>query len=116
MELSEYFRFLLALLFVLALIVSIALLARRAGIGFPTAASKSPGNRRLEVLEVTPVDGRRRMVLVRRDDVEHLLLLGPTSETVIETGIPVSSKTPRFHDSLQPDRGSPVISKNGGPT
>ena len=29
------------------------------------------------------------MVLVRRDDVEHLLLISPTSETVIERGIAI---------------------------
>ena len=52
---------------------------------FPTRCF--PFRRRLGVVEVTPLDGRRRLILVRRDAVEHLLLVGPTSELVIETGI-----------------------------
>ena len=116
MELGEYVRFLLALIFVLALIISIALLARRAGFGFPTAASKAPGSRRLEVVEVTPVDGRRRMVLIRRDDVEHLLLLGPTSEVVIETGITPHADAARFQNALRSEHGSSSIPKTGKST
>jgi flagellar protein FliO/FliZ len=30
---------------------------------------------------------RHRLMLIRRDDVEHLVIVGPTSETVIERGI-----------------------------
>jgi flagellar protein FliO/FliZ len=41
----------------------------------------------LGVVEASHIDAKRRLVLIRRDGVEHLLLLGPTSETVIETGI-----------------------------
>ena len=89
MEIMDYFRFLLALVFVLGLIGVLATIARRAGLGFPTAAIKPGNTRRLSVVEVTAVDGRRRMVLVRRDDVEHLLLISPTSETVIERGIAI---------------------------
>jgi flagellar protein FliO/FliZ len=43
--------------------------------------------KRLSIVEVSPVDAKRRLVLVRRDGVEHLVLLGATNETVIETGI-----------------------------
>ncbi len=87
MEVWEYLRFLLALIFVLALIGLIAALARRVGLGFPVRAIKPSGSRRLSVIEVTPLDGRRRLVLVRRDDVEHLLVLGPTTEMVVERDI-----------------------------
>ena len=55
---------------------------------------KLGNKRRLSVVEVTAVDGRRRMVLVRRDDVEHLLLISPTSETVIERGITTANGNP----------------------
>ncbi len=87
MELTEYLRFAIALIFVLALIGVLTALARRAGIGYPLKATRPGGGRRLSVVEVTPLDGRRRLVLVRRDDVEHLLLLGPSSELVIERNI-----------------------------
>jgi len=108
MEVSEYVRFLLALVFVLALIIVIALLARRAGFGFPTAASKPQNERRLSVVEVAPIDGRRRLVLVRRDTVEHLVLLSPTNEVVIETDIQPS------HDTN--DNGSPPTKKSTLPS
>lgn len=43
--------------------------------------------RRLDVVEQTNVDGRRRLVIVRRDDVEHLIMTGGPVDVVIETGI-----------------------------
>lgn len=42
---------------------------------------------RLGVSEHAMVDSRRRLVLVRRDDVEHLILTGGPVDVVIETGI-----------------------------
>jgi len=87
MDMDGYLRFILALLFVIGLIAVLAAMARRAGWGFPAAAIKRANNRRLGIVEVTPLDGRRRLILIRRDDREHLLLIGPTSELVIETGI-----------------------------
>ena len=94
MEFSEYFRFLLALVFVLGLIGVLALVARRVGLGYPANLSGKTAAKRIQIVETSPVDGRRRLVLIRRDDVEHLLILGQNSETVIETNInqPESSK------------------------
>ena len=43
--------------------------------------------RRLEVVDQANVDGRRRLVLIRRDDVEHLIMTGGPVDVVIETGI-----------------------------
>jgi len=99
MDVTEYLRFALALVFVLALIGVLAAVARRAGFGFPAKAIRPSGTRRLSIVEVTPLDGRRRLVLVRRDDVEHLLILGPTSELVVETNIKPSDAK-RFADEL----------------
>ncbi len=87
MEFSGYLRFLLALVFVLGLIGLATAVMRRMGLGFPVGALKRPGNRRLSVVETAPLDGRRRLVLIRRDDTEHLIVLGPSSELVIESGI-----------------------------
>jgi hypothetical protein len=42
---------------------------------------------RLAVLDATPVDSHRRLVLVRRDDVEHLLLIGGNTDIVVEPAI-----------------------------
>ncbi|EJC79510.1 ATP-dependent exonuclase V beta subunit, helicase and exonuclease domain-containing [Rhizobium leguminosarum bv. trifolii WSM2297] len=42
---------------------------------------------RLQVLDAAAVDTRRRLVLVRRDDVEHLIMIGGPSDIVIESRI-----------------------------
>ncbi len=87
MEFSGYLKFMLALVFVLGLIGLATAVMRRMGLGFPAGSLKRPGNRRLSVVETAPLDGRRRLVLIRRDDTEHLIVLGPSSELVIESGI-----------------------------
>ncbi|MBP7063720.1 flagellar biosynthetic protein FliO [Ferrovibrio sp.] len=45
---------------------------------------------RIGVVDMAPVDGTRRLVLVRRDNVEHLLLLGDDGDLVVESGIPLA--------------------------
>src|SRR5687767_1771409 len=52
--------------------------------GHPAARGRQP---RLAVIDAAPVDGRRRLVLVRRDNVEHLLLIGGPSDFVVEQNI-----------------------------
>src|SRR5688572_23932418 len=42
---------------------------------------------RLAVMEQASVDRMRRLVLIRRDDVEHLIMTGGPVDVVIETGI-----------------------------
>lgn len=53
---------------------------------------------RLQVLDAAAVDTRRRLVLVRRDDVEHLIMIGGPTDIVIESRIlaeqPESVKRP----------------------
>ena len=79
-------KFLLALIFVLGLIGAFAVLARKMGFGH-RAPIRRGGVRRLEILDSLPLDPKRRLLLIRRDDVEHLVLLGGSGETVVETGI-----------------------------
>ncbi len=42
---------------------------------------------RIEVVEQANMDGRRKLILIRRDDVEHLIMTGGPVDVVIETGI-----------------------------
>src|SRR5262245_16314082 len=80
-------RFFLAFLVVLGLIGGAAYLVRRFGadrLGTTTARGRQP---RLAVIDATPVDSRRRLVLIRRDNVEHLLLIGGPSDVVVEPNI-----------------------------
>lgn len=78
-------RFVAALSFVLLLILVVAWVARRY---LNTGAIGTAGRRRLGVVESTMLDGKSRLVLVRRDDREHLLVIGPASTTVVEADIP----------------------------
>jgi len=94
MDFSVYFRFLLALAFVLALIGLLAWGARRFGLLRGTVRAKG-GARRLDVVEIAPIDSKRRLALVRRDNKEHLILLGTTGDLIVETGIEAGQAAPR---------------------
>lgn len=50
---------------------------------------------RLAVMDATAVDERRRLVLVRRDDVEHLILIGGPTDVVIEQDIRMIARAAR---------------------
>ena len=84
MEIESYFRFLLALVFVLGLIGGAALLARRLFVG-TRFLPKSGKASRLSVEEVLSLDARRRLLLIRRDRQEHLILLGASQDLLIES-------------------------------
>lgn len=91
MDLGNYLRFFAALLFVLALIGVATWLARK--LGFGVRAGPRRGERRLSVVEVATIDSKHRAVLLRRDDTEHLVVLGATSDVVVETGIEAPEQT-----------------------
>jgi hypothetical protein len=79
-------RFFIAFLIVLALIGMTAWLVRRFGssrLG-TTARGRQP---RLAVIDAATVDGRRRLVLIRRDNIEHLLMIGGPTDVVVEANI-----------------------------
>ncbi len=86
MELGDYTRFVLALVFVLALIGLLTWLVRRFGLAGRMPATRKHG-RRLDIVEVVALDSRHRLVLVRRDRTEHLVLLGANADIVVERGI-----------------------------
>ena len=92
LNLTDYVKFVFAFIFVLALIALAAIAARHFGFGLPSNPRNS-AQRRLGILESLNIDGKRRMVLIRRDDTEHLLLLGATAEIVIESSITTPKKT-----------------------
>ncbi len=90
MDLAEYLRFFLALGFVLVLIAILAALVRRSGLGDRLAVAKTTTGRRLDLIEVRPLDAKRKLILLRRDDREHLVLLGSGSDLLIESNIPAA--------------------------
>lgn len=80
-------RFVVAFVIVLALIGFTFWLIRRFG-GARVGTSAQRGRQpRLAVIDAVPVDGRRRLVLVRRDNVEHLMMIGGPSDVVVEQNI-----------------------------
>src|SRR3984957_19709184 len=79
--------FFLAFVAVLALIGVAAWLVRRFA-GNRLGANSNRGRMpRLAVIDAAAVDGRRRLVLVRRDNVEHLLMIGGPTDIVVEPNI-----------------------------
>ncbi|HEX9447033.1 MAG TPA: flagellar biosynthetic protein FliO [Dongiaceae bacterium] len=86
MDGESYLRFILALVLVLGLLALAAFLLRRSGIG-----PKLSRSRRLATVENLPLGPRHRLLLVRRDNVEHLLLLGPQGDLLVEGDIPVAA-------------------------
>ena len=53
------------------------------------------GRRRLAIVENAVIDARTRVVLIRRDDAEHLIVVGSagisTIETAIRSGVPATA-------------------------
>jgi flagellar protein FliO/FliZ len=80
-------KFFIAFVIVLALIGGVAWLVRRFGTGGLGASSARGRQARLGVIEAAAVDSRRRLVLVRRDNVEHLIMLGGPTDLVVEANI-----------------------------
>jgi hypothetical protein len=106
----EFLSWLLFVVFIAALLVVGGLLLR----GYLTTGSTSgvlkdalSGNffaprppKRLEVVDQANVDGRRKLLLIRRDGIEHLIMTGGPVDVVIETGI--SASGPGSQDKLRP--------------
>ncbi|PPE78027.1 hypothetical protein C3941_20700 [Kaistia algarum] len=97
---------------ILILILIVFWLIRRfSGGRFGNSGPKSR-QPRLSVLDALPIDQRRRLILVRRDNVEHLLLIGGPSDVVVEASIQRLPPGQRRAEA-QPPR--PVAAK-GAPT
>lgn len=89
----EILSWLFFIVFIGALIVIGGLLLR----GYMTTGSPTGAitgaffgpkpEKRVEVVDQYNVDGRRRLLLIRRDEVEHLIMTGGPVDVVIETGI-----------------------------
>ncbi len=85
-ELPLAARFFIAFLVVLALIGLVAWLVRRFGSGKLNTAARGR-QPRLAVIDAAAVDARRRLVLIRRDNIEHLLMIGGPTDLVVEPNI-----------------------------
>src|SRR5580704_16836873 len=103
-EMPPAVRFLLAFLIVLGLIGATAWAVRRFGAGRlgANARGRQP---RLAVIDYASVDGRRRLILVRRDNVEHLMMIGGPTDVVVEPNIVRATAAPRDVPGARPGAG-----------
>ena len=85
LELPTAVTFAIAFVVVLTLIGLLAWAVRRFGATrLEASRSRQP---RLAVVDSAAVDGRRKLVIVRRDNVEHLLMIGGPTDVVVESSI-----------------------------
>ncbi len=94
MELGDYIQYAAALIFVLGLIGLAGFFAKWLGVNGNNGFSGTGASKRLRVVERHSLDAKRCLILVRRDDVEHLILVGATSETLVESGIEAPTENP----------------------
>jgi flagellar protein FliO/FliZ len=76
MSFADFARAFFALALTLGLVGLVAVLARRFGPEWLVRLQRTRTDRRLTIVESLPLDPTRRLVLVRLDSTERLLLLG----------------------------------------
>ena len=97
MDVIDFARYFGALLLVLGLVGAAGLAARRFGLG---SLVKPQATRRLAVVETLMIGPRQRLMLVRRDGIEHLVLAGPDGSLVLESAIPAPAQSMPITASL----------------
>ena len=107
--LTAYWSYIVGALIVLAVLVLLYLVLRSLG-----GRVRGGKGARLGISEYHEIDKDRRLVLVRRDDYEHLVLIGGAQDLVIETGIPIGFDRD-YDDSFvgRPMHNEPVEPRRG---
>lgn len=95
--LARILAFTVSLIVVLVLFaLFVIILKRLMGTNFTGPRNRQP---RIQIMDAATIDPKRRLVLVRRDNVEHLLLIGGTTDVVVEQSIirnaPLGAQHPR---------------------
>jgi Flagellar biosynthesis protein, FliO len=109
-------RFFLAFLIVVGLIGATAWAVRGFGAGRLGGAGTRGRQPRLAVVDYASVDSRRRFILVRRDNIEHLVLIGGPTDVVVEANIvraaPATRRSPPAAETLP--RATPLPENGNG--
>jgi flagellar protein FliO/FliZ len=102
MDTINLLRYCVALLFVAAL-AGAAILIKRYGVNpasFKSGLKMKLGSwdfaqptRRLQIVETLMIGPKQRLFILRRDEVEHLVLSGPEGASVIEANISAGTVT-----------------------
>ena len=98
-DLPQFVKLALSLAIVVSLMGGLAFILKKLGLA-TEAHMKSGTDNRLKIVESIPMDARRRAVILRRDDQDHVVILGPNGETIVETNIPAV-------DDFDNSRGNP---------
>ena len=109
-NITDYLKYVLALVFVLSLIGIFAVIARRAGFGLSNSVH-GKRQRRLGIIETLNIDGKRKLLLIKRDTVEHLILLGADGDLLIESAVtpPKNAFTQALHEAAHVTRTADPI-------
>jgi flagellar protein FliO/FliZ len=79
-------QFIITLIVILLLVAAIYWLFQRF-VGGPSISPRRSRNLRLAIIDALPIDHRRKLVLIRRDNVEHLILVGGAADLVVESSV-----------------------------
>ena len=102
--LQPYLTYIYAALGLLAALLVLFLISKAIG-----GSVRGRRGSRLGISEFYEIDKTRRVVLIRRDDMEHLVLIGGDHDVVIETGISLPMMA-----ELPPQRQAPRAPVFGG--
>src|SRR5258708_30538448 len=94
---------------VVALLGLACWLLRRFGAGRLGGGAARGRQPRLAVIDQATVDGRRRLVLIRRDNVEHLLIIGGPTDVVVEQNIVRAAAALREAAPLRPPAAADTL-------
>ena len=84
MDMVDLSRVFIAFGVVVVLIFAVAAIAKKLGLHNKLSGMQS-GEKRLKIVDALAIDPRRRLVLIQRDDKEHLVLLNQQQDLLIET-------------------------------
>ncbi len=105
-------QFVVAFVIVLALIGITAWVVRRLGAGRLGGVGLRGRQPRLAVIDYASVDARRRLILVRRDNVEHLLMIGGPTDVLVESSIVRASAAPREGAIARPPAAAEMLPRS----
>ncbi|WP_375408982.1 hypothetical protein, partial [uncultured Methylobacterium sp.] len=99
-------QFAIIFVVIFAVLAALVLLIRRftgRGLGSATKSGSLPRQPRLGIVDVYELDRQRQLILLRRDNVEHLLLVGGPNDVVVERNISRSPSARFAADEAVPE-------------
>jgi flagellar protein FliO/FliZ len=114
-QLSQPLVYIAALAIILVLLAIFAWVLRKiSGAANGTERSLRGRQPRLGIVDTFSVDRQRQLVIVRRDSVEHLLLLGGTNDIVVESNIVRTTPNQTAQREVPaPARNAPTVTSFG---